>query len=74
MLLFVIKTSAQYAFPSQQHYDQGSRENSRTSSNGKNGHVVTAEDIGEGLVRVGKITFNTEEILGKGCEGTFVYK
>lgn len=28
----------------------------------------------EGGVRVGKITFFTNEVLGKGCEGTFVYK
>jgi len=32
------------------------------------------EEIGDSLVKVGKITFNTEEVLGKGCEGTFVYK
>ena len=32
------------------------------------------EEIGDGLVKVGKITFNTEQVLGKGCEGTFVYK
>lgn len=57
-----------------QQLSQGSRENSRTSSNGKTGNTTVSEDVGEGLVRVGKITFNTEEILGKGCEGTFVYK
>lgn len=32
------------------------------------------EEIGDGLVKVGKITFDTEQVLGKGCEGTFVYK
>ncbi|XP_015520215.1 serine/threonine-protein kinase/endoribonuclease IRE1 [Neodiprion pinetum] len=57
-----------------QQLSQGSRENSRTSSNGKSGYTAIPEDVGEGLVRIGKITFNTEEILGKGCEGTFVYK
>lgn len=58
-----------------QHLSQGSRENSRTSSNGyKSGDSVITEDIGEGTVRVGKILFNIDEVLGKGCEGTFVYK
>ncbi|XP_066601348.1 serine/threonine-protein kinase/endoribonuclease IRE1-like isoform X2 [Prorops nasuta] len=57
-----------------QQFSQGSRENSHTSSNGRNGNVVIPEDVGEGLVRVGKITFSTGEVLGKGCEGTFVYK
>ncbi|KAK3929300.1 Serine/threonine-protein kinase/endoribonuclease IRE2 [Frankliniella fusca] len=32
-----------------------------------------AEFIGGGT-RVGKITFFTNEVLGKGCEGTFVYR
>ncbi|XP_012256735.2 serine/threonine-protein kinase/endoribonuclease IRE1 [Athalia rosae] len=57
-----------------QQLSQGSRENSRTSSNGKGVSNIVPEDVGEGSVRVGKITFSIEEILGKGCEGTFVYK
>ncbi|XP_015588609.1 serine/threonine-protein kinase/endoribonuclease IRE1 [Cephus cinctus] len=57
-----------------QQLSQGSRESSRTSSNGKIGNVAIVEDVGEGMVRVGKITFSTGEVLGKGCEGTFVYK
>lgn len=31
-------------------------------------------DLGDGEVRVGKIVFNSLEVLGKGCEGTFVFK
>lgn len=31
-------------------------------------------DLGEGEMKVGKITFNSEQVLGKGCEGTFVFK
>ncbi|XP_012058791.1 PREDICTED: serine/threonine-protein kinase/endoribonuclease IRE1 [Atta cephalotes] len=57
-----------------QQLSQCSRESSRTYS-GKPGNLfVMPEEIGDGLVKVGKITFNTEEVLGKGCEGTFVYK
>ncbi|XP_034936103.1 serine/threonine-protein kinase/endoribonuclease ire-1 [Chelonus insularis] len=58
-----------------QQMSQGSRENSRTSSySGKNGITAIPEDIGEGAVKVGKIIFNIDKVLGKGCEGTFVYK
>ncbi|XP_043279722.1 serine/threonine-protein kinase/endoribonuclease IRE1 isoform X2 [Venturia canescens] len=57
-----------------QQLSQGSRENSRTNSSGRNDNLAVVEDICEGTVRVGKIIINTTEVLGKGCEGTFVYK
>lgn len=54
---------------------KGSRESSRTSNSDKAGYsVVMPEDIGEGLVKVGKIIFDTGQVLGKGCDGTFVYR
>ncbi|XP_029178141.1 serine/threonine-protein kinase/endoribonuclease IRE1 [Nylanderia fulva] len=54
---------------------QNSRESSRTSHSGRSGDsVVLPEDIGDDLVKVGKIIFNTKQILGKGCEGTSVFK
>lgn len=31
-------------------------------------------DLGNGVNQVGKISFNSSEVLGKGCEGTFVFK
>lgn len=31
-------------------------------------------DLGDGEIKVGKITFNSNHVLGKGCEGTFVFK
>lgn len=31
-------------------------------------------EIGDGEVQIGKISFKTDLVLGKGCEGTFVYK
>lgn len=55
-----------------QQLSQFSRENSRTNYSGNS--IVMPEDIGEGLVKVGKIIFDTGQVLGKGCEGTFVYK
>lgn len=51
---------------------------SQTSKNSETGSSsrVTAlpEEIGFGVIKVGKIKFNSDEILGKGCEGTFVFK
>lgn len=49
-----------------------SRENSRTNYSGNS--IVMPEDIGESFMKVGKIIFDTGQVLGKGCEGTFVYK
>ncbi|CAG9763228.1 unnamed protein product [Ceutorhynchus assimilis] len=42
---------------------------------GRHGQVTAfAEELPGGLVKVGKITFHPEQLLGKGCEGTFVYR
>lgn len=30
--------------------------------------------LSDELIEIGKITFNPREVLGKGCEGTFVFK
>jgi serine/threonine-protein kinase/endoribonuclease IRE1 len=51
------------------------RETNRLNcSKSKDPLVTVAEDIDEDLVKVGKIRFDPKKILGKGCEGTFVYK
>lgn len=59
-----------------QQLSQGSRENSSTNDyyGMRLNTLVVPEDIGEGVVKVGKITFDTGQVLGKGCEGTFVYR
>ena len=46
------------------------------STSSQSGYEVTAHpvDLPDGNVRVGNIIFSPHEILGKGCEGTFVYK
>jgi hypothetical protein len=58
------------------------REFKQTSSSGysrisnSSSTVVTAiaEELPDGSTKVGKILFNSNQILGKGCEGTFVFK
>ncbi|XP_011874492.1 PREDICTED: serine/threonine-protein kinase/endoribonuclease IRE1-like [Vollenhovia emeryi] len=60
-----------------QYMSQASRESSRTNYSGKSGNnsVVIQQEIGDGLViKVGKVTFDTRQVLGKGCDGTLVYK
>lgn len=36
--------------------------------------TATAVELDNGMIKVGNITFDAGHILGKGCEGTFVYK
>lgn len=36
--------------------------------------TAIAEELSDGSIQVGKILFNSNEMLGKGCEGTFVFK
>lgn len=45
---------------------------SRSSS--FNNATAFVEELDNGLVKVGKIMFRPDVLLGKGCEGTFVYK
>uniref|UniRef100_A0A1Q3FEV2 non-specific serine/threonine protein kinase n=1 Tax=Culex tarsalis TaxID=7177 RepID=A0A1Q3FEV2_CULTA len=52
-----------------------SQNGSQTNSNRSTGsNCVEAIDFGDGEIRVGKIHFNTSHVLGKGCEGTFVFR
>nr|XP_013098827.1 unnamed protein product [Stomoxys calcitrans] len=48
-----------------------------SGSRGSGSSNISAQDLidlGDGHIRVGKISFNSNEVLGKGCEGTFVFK
>ncbi|XP_074039419.1 serine/threonine-protein kinase/endoribonuclease Ire1 isoform X2 [Leptinotarsa decemlineata] len=36
--------------------------------------LAVSEELPNGLVKIGKITFHPDQLLGKGCEGTFVYR
>lgn len=53
------------------------KQQSQTGSSGfmkSSGVTAELEDLGDGDIRIGKITFNPGQVLGKGCEGTFVFK
>merc|ERR1712061_135762 len=49
---------------------------SRSSTSSTSSYEVTASpvELEDGSIKVGNITFNPAQVLGKGCEGTFVYK
>uniref|UniRef100_A0A182QMN2 non-specific serine/threonine protein kinase n=1 Tax=Anopheles farauti TaxID=69004 RepID=A0A182QMN2_9DIPT len=54
-----------------------SSNSNRSASNGSGGGGGSYSepiDFGDGEIRVGKINFNTQNVLGKGCEGTFVFR
>lgn len=57
-------------------FRQQSQSGSQTMATGGKGNGIYHEliDLGDGINQVGKITFNAQEVLGKGCEGTFVFK
>ncbi|XP_052869264.1 serine/threonine-protein kinase/endoribonuclease IRE1 [Anopheles cruzii] len=44
------------------------------SGSGTGGSYSEPIDYGDGEMRVGKINFNVQNVLGKGCEGTFVFR
>lgn len=52
---------------SSQGSSRGSNHSSGSSSN-------AVEVLPDGTFSIGKIMFRTDTILGKGCEGTFVFK
>lgn len=58
-----------------QQLSQNGSKSSQPGSVGKYGPITAvAEELADGLMRVGKITFHPDHLLGKGCEGTFVYR
>ncbi|XP_066254713.1 serine/threonine-protein kinase/endoribonuclease IRE1-like [Euwallacea similis] len=58
-----------------QNMSQNGSKGSSQNSFSRNGQVTAiSEELPSGLVKVGKITFHPEQLLGKGCEGTFVYR
>ncbi|XP_034830294.1 serine/threonine-protein kinase/endoribonuclease IRE1 [Maniola hyperantus] len=57
-----------------QQLSQGGSRSSNTSTSSQGEVTGQLIDVGEGEVRIGRISFNTDQVLGKGCEGTFVYR
>jgi len=51
-----------------------SQGSSRGSNQSSSSSSQTVEELSDGSFSIGKIMFRTDEILGKGCEGTFVFK
>ena len=37
-------------------------------------HISSVSEVPEGYFQAGKIVYNPKDVLGHGCEGTFVYR
>eukprot|EP00794_Sanderia_malayensis_P009072 gene9072-10040_t len=69
--------SSQLSVQSKNSYNSNSREGSQHSSDGSDLSIERNNHNGElvdGMVLVGKISFDPKAILGRGCEGTVVYR
>lgn len=53
---------------------QQSQSGSQTMNIGGKGSYQELVELGNGIIQVGKISFDPSVVLGKGCEGTFVFK
>lgn len=53
---------------------QQSQSGSQTMNIGGKGSYQELVELGNGIIQVGKISFDPNAVLGKGCEGTFVFK
>lgn len=53
---------------------QQSQSGSQTMNIGSKGSYQELVELGDGIIQVGKISFDPNVVLGKGCEGTFVFK
>lgn len=73
VVIFVL-TMAWYLNKQVKDFQQLSQTSKNSESSSHSRVTALPEEIGFGVVRVGKIQFNTDEVLGKGCEGTFVFK
>ena len=88
LIIFVITAIWFIRFVKQQfrQWEQGfgriSNPNSNSMSNVSKGSVgngnyeitATPIELDDGTIKVGNLSFNPLNVLGKGCEGTFVYK
>ncbi|CAG9864423.1 unnamed protein product [Phyllotreta striolata] len=58
-------------------FQSQSKNNSQSNHSGFGNFIgVSAlpEELPDGTVQIGKITFHPDQLLGKGCDGTFVYR
>lgn len=75
ILLGTIVAMLWYLYYTVRELKEQSNSGSKSGSNrSTSGNYSELEEIGDGDVRVGKIIFNPTNILGKGCDGTFVFR
>ena len=78
ILIAFVSMMCGYLYILGQRYAQISK-SSRNWSRGSNGSATgettaVAEELEDGRIKVGKILYDPYKVLGKGCDGTFVFK
>ncbi|KAG0719877.1 Serine/threonine-protein kinase/endoribonuclease ire-1 [Chionoecetes opilio] len=74
IMIILYKQAQEYARLSQEMSSrrQGSQGSAGSGSPGS--ITAVAEELHDGSISVGKIIFNPQKLLGKGCDGTFVFR
>lgn len=78
MIGLLVIMSFMFIYLKNQMHELKHSSNNSSSQNGvgnTDGSITAiAEELTDGSIRVGKIQFRPELVLGKGCEGTFVFR
>lgn len=64
----------EYARLSQEMSSRRQGSQGSTGSGSSSSITAVAEELNDGTISVGKIIFNPQKLLGKGCDGTFVFR
>ncbi|XP_049523631.1 serine/threonine-protein kinase/endoribonuclease IRE1-like isoform X2 [Dermacentor silvarum] len=70
ILLASMAAAVAYLYPQAREYQRSSRSGNLRVSGGSQILEVTED----GVCHVGKISFDTRDVIGRGCNGTFVFK
>ncbi|XP_063881427.1 serine/threonine-protein kinase/endoribonuclease IRE1-like isoform X2 [Scylla paramamosain] len=74
IVIVLYKQAQEYARLSQEMSSRRQGSQGSTGLGSQSSITAVAEELDDGTISVGKIIFNPQELLGKGCDGTFVFR
>ncbi|MPC52741.1 Serine/threonine-protein kinase/endoribonuclease IRE2 [Portunus trituberculatus] len=74
IVIVLYKQAQEYARLSQEMSSRRQGSQGSTGVGSQSSITAVAEELDDGTISVGKIIFNPQELLGKGCDGTFVFR
>ncbi|XP_050691255.1 serine/threonine-protein kinase/endoribonuclease IRE1-like isoform X2 [Eriocheir sinensis] len=74
ILIILYKQAKEYARLSREVSSRRQGSQGSTGSGSSSSVTAVAEELNDGTISVGKIIFNPQKLLGKGCDGTFVFR